>query len=140
MGAYLGYNQIFMHPKDQAYTSFITDRGLYCFKVMPFGLKSRMKERRATTSFLAATTGKLQNDLKRVIAYSTCSQLGYMIFACSISSRFTGEEKRHGKNSENSRNSKILTGLRGHLVNLIRIPRSAQSGYPKDSWGNCQAC
>ncbi|KAL5070667.1 hypothetical protein RYX36_021554 [Vicia faba] len=39
----------------------------------------------ATTSFLAATTGILQNNLKRVIAYSTCSQLGYMIFACGIS-------------------------------------------------------
>ena len=39
----------------------------------------------ATTSFLAATTGILQNDPKRVIAYSTCSQLGYMIFACGIS-------------------------------------------------------
>nr|GEX18674.1 NADH dehydrogenase subunit 5, mitochondrial [Tanacetum cinerariifolium] len=40
---------------------------------------------RAMTSFLAATTGILQNDLKRVIAYSTYSQLGYMIFACGIS-------------------------------------------------------
>uniref|UniRef100_A0A452XDH2 NADH:quinone oxidoreductase/Mrp antiporter transmembrane domain-containing protein n=1 Tax=Aegilops tauschii subsp. strangulata TaxID=200361 RepID=A0A452XDH2_AEGTS len=40
---------------------------------------------RAMTSFLAATTGILQNDLKRAIAYSTCSQLGYMIFACGIS-------------------------------------------------------
>ena len=39
----------------------------------------------AMTSFLAATTGILQNDPKRVIAYSTCSQLGYMIFACGIS-------------------------------------------------------
>ncbi|CAN1241070.1 NADH-ubiquinone oxidoreductase chain 5 [Linum perenne] len=39
----------------------------------------------AMTSFLAATTGILQNDLNRVIAYSTCSQLGYMIFACGIS-------------------------------------------------------
>ncbi|KAK8916188.1 NADH-ubiquinone oxidoreductase chain 5 [Platanthera zijinensis] len=39
----------------------------------------------AMTSFLAATMGILQNDLKRVIAYSTCSQLGYMIFACGIS-------------------------------------------------------
>uniref|UniRef100_A0A8I6XTR9 NADH-ubiquinone oxidoreductase chain 5 n=1 Tax=Hordeum vulgare subsp. vulgare TaxID=112509 RepID=A0A8I6XTR9_HORVV len=39
----------------------------------------------AMTSFLAATTGILQNDLKRVIAYSSCSQLGYMIFACGIS-------------------------------------------------------
>ena len=39
----------------------------------------------AMTAFMAATTGLLQNDLKRVIAYSTCSQLGYMVFACGIS-------------------------------------------------------
>nr|YP_007890615.1 NADH dehydrogenase subunit 5 [Jakoba bahamiensis]AGH24109.1 NADH dehydrogenase subunit 5 [Jakoba bahamiensis] len=39
----------------------------------------------AMTAFFAATTGMLQNDLKRVIAYSTCSQLGYMAFACGIS-------------------------------------------------------
>jgi NADH-ubiquinone oxidoreductase chain 5 len=39
----------------------------------------------AMTSFFAATTGVLQNDLKRVIAYSTCSQLGYMMFACGLS-------------------------------------------------------
>ena len=37
------------------------------------------------TAFFAATTGLLQNDLKRVIAYSTCSQLGYMIFAAGLS-------------------------------------------------------
>lgn len=40
----------------------------------------------AMTAFFAATTGMLQNDLKRVIAYSTCSQLGYMVFACGLSS------------------------------------------------------
>ena len=39
----------------------------------------------ACTSFFAATTGLLQNDLKKVIAYSTCSQLGYMVFACGLS-------------------------------------------------------
>ena len=39
----------------------------------------------AMTSFFAATTGVVQNDLKRVIAYSTASQLGYMIFACGLS-------------------------------------------------------
>ena len=39
----------------------------------------------AMTAFMAATTGLLQNDLKRVIAYSTCSQLGYMVFACGLS-------------------------------------------------------
>ena len=37
------------------------------------------------TSFFAATTALVQNDLKRVIAYSTCSQLGYMVFACGLS-------------------------------------------------------
>jgi len=35
----------------------------------------------AATCFFAATVGTVQNDIKRVIAYSTCSQLGYMFFA-----------------------------------------------------------
>jgi len=37
------------------------------------------------TALMAATIGVVQNDLKKVIAYSTCSQLGYMIFACGLS-------------------------------------------------------
>jgi NADH-ubiquinone oxidoreductase chain 5 len=44
----------------------------------------------AMTAFFAATTGLLQNDLKKVIAYSTCSQLGYMIFACGLSAYEAG--------------------------------------------------
>lgn len=40
----------------------------------------------AMTAFFAATVGLVQNDLKKVIAYSTCSQLGYMLFACGLSS------------------------------------------------------
>ena len=39
MNAYSGYNQIPMHILDQEHTSFIIDHGLYCYKVMPFGLK-----------------------------------------------------------------------------------------------------
>lgn len=39
----------------------------------------------AVTSCMAATIGLVQNDIKKVIAYSTCSQLGYMIFACGLS-------------------------------------------------------
>ncbi|GHF28642.1 NADH:ubiquinone oxidoreductase subunit L [Kordiimonas sediminis] len=39
----------------------------------------------ATTAFFAATVGLVQNDIKRVIAYSTCSQLGYMFFALGVS-------------------------------------------------------
>ena len=44
----------------------------------------------ALTSFFASTTGLLQNDLKKVIAYSTCSQLGYMVFACGLSNYSVG--------------------------------------------------
>ena len=39
----------------------------------------------ATTAFFSATIGLIQNDIKKVIAYSTCSQLGYMVFACGLS-------------------------------------------------------
>jgi len=38
----------------------------------------------AVTCFFAATVGLAQNDIKRVIAYSTCSQLGYMFFAAGL--------------------------------------------------------
>lgn len=40
INAYLGYNQIFMHPADSEHMAFITDKGLYCYNVMPFGLKN----------------------------------------------------------------------------------------------------
>ncbi|WP_291729936.1 NADH-quinone oxidoreductase subunit L [Leisingera sp. F5] len=38
----------------------------------------------AATAFFAATVGLVQNDIKRVIAYSTCSQLGYMFVAAGV--------------------------------------------------------
>ncbi|GAB4263587.1 MAG: NADH-quinone oxidoreductase subunit L [Pararhodobacter sp.] len=38
----------------------------------------------ALTAFFAATVGLVQNDIKRVIAYSTCSQLGYMFVAAGV--------------------------------------------------------
>jgi NADH-ubiquinone oxidoreductase chain 5 len=44
----------------------------------------------ALTSIFASTTGLVQNDMKRVIAYSTCSQLGYMVFACGLSNYSVG--------------------------------------------------
>ncbi len=44
----------------------------------------------ASTAIFAATVGCVQNDIKRVIAYSTCSQLGYMFFACGVSAYAAG--------------------------------------------------
>ncbi|CAL8076786.1 unnamed protein product [Prunus armeniaca] len=40
MDAYSGYNMIFMNPADNEHTTFITNRGLYYYNVMPFGLKN----------------------------------------------------------------------------------------------------
>ena len=37
MDAFLGYNQIKMLEEDQKKTAFITNQGLYCYKVMPLG-------------------------------------------------------------------------------------------------------
>ena len=40
MDAFLGYNQIKIAEEDHEKTAFITSQGLYCYKVMPFGLKN----------------------------------------------------------------------------------------------------
>ena len=40
MDAFSGYNQIKMKEEDQEKTSFVTSQGLFCYKVMPFGLKN----------------------------------------------------------------------------------------------------
>ena len=40
MDAFLGYNQINMNLPYQEKIMFITEKGLYCYKVMPFGLKN----------------------------------------------------------------------------------------------------
>jgi NADH-quinone oxidoreductase subunit L len=44
----------------------------------------------ASTAFFAATVGLVQNDIKRIIAYSTCSQLGYMFVAMGVGAYSVG--------------------------------------------------
>ncbi|KAM2393054.1 hypothetical protein ACFX1X_036456 [Malus domestica] len=57
--AYSGYNQILMNPPDQEHTAFTTDRGLYCYKVMPFGLKNaEATYQRLGNSMLVELIGK----------------------------------------------------------------------------------
>ena len=40
LDAYSGYNQVMMNPADSEHTAFITDKGTFCYRVMPFGLKN----------------------------------------------------------------------------------------------------
>jgi len=68
---------------------FLIIRSSYLFEFSPLALNLVVLIG-AGTAFFAATTGLFQNDLKKVIAYSTCSQLGYMVFACGLSSYEVG--------------------------------------------------
>jgi proton-translocating NADH-quinone oxidoreductase chain L len=68
---------------------FLLARCSYIFEFSPLSLNIVVLVGSAT-AFFAATTGLFQNDMKRVIAYSTCSQLGYMVFACGLSSYEVG--------------------------------------------------
>lgn len=64
---------------------FLIVRCSYLFEHSPIAL-AIITVIGSMTAFFAATTGLFQNDMKKVIAYSTCSQLGYMIFSCGLSS------------------------------------------------------
>lgn len=68
---------------------FLITRCSYIFEFSPFALNFVILIG-SGTAFFASTTGLFQNDMKRVIAYSTCSQLGYMVFACGLSSYEVG--------------------------------------------------
>ncbi|KAM1418004.1 hypothetical protein ACFXTO_021736 [Malus domestica] len=59
MDAYLGYNQILMNLLDQEHTAFTTDKGLYCYKVIHFGLKNAgATYQRLVNSMFAEQIGK----------------------------------------------------------------------------------
>ena len=70
----------------------------------------------AFTAFFAATVGLVQNDIKRVIAYSTCSQLGYM---------FVGARRRRLR-------GRHLPPLHPRLLQGVAVPRR-RLGHPRDA-------
>lgn len=63
---------------------FLVARCSPIFEFSPFALEI-VTLVGATTALFAATIALTQNDIKKIIAYSTCSQLGYMFFACGVS-------------------------------------------------------
>lgn len=60
LDAYSGYNQIPMHLEDEEKTSFITPRGPFCYRVMPFGLKNaRSTYQRLVNKIFAGLLGNI---------------------------------------------------------------------------------
>jgi len=68
---------------------FLLGRCSFLFEFSPLALNFILFIGSCTAIF-ASSTGLFQNDMKKVIAYSTCSQLGYMIFACGLSNYQVG--------------------------------------------------
>jgi len=63
---------------------FLLFRCSYFFELSSFSLNVVLVIG-SITAFFSSSVGLFQNDIKKIIAYSTCSQLGYMIFACGLS-------------------------------------------------------
>jgi NADH-ubiquinone oxidoreductase chain 5 len=69
---------------------FLLARSSFLYEHTNFYILGYISFLGAFTAFVASTIGLTQNDLKRVIAYSTCSQLGYMVFICGLSNYSVG--------------------------------------------------
>jgi NADH-ubiquinone oxidoreductase chain 5 len=63
---------------------FVLSRFSFFFELSPFALKFIILVG-STTAFFGGAVGLFQNDLKKIIAFSTCSQLGYMVLAAGLS-------------------------------------------------------
>lgn len=68
---------------------FLIIRANSLFEASPFAL-AVVTTLGSLTAFFASTVGAVQSDLKKIIAYSTCSQLGYMVMACGLSNYSIG--------------------------------------------------
>ncbi len=78
----------------------------------------------ATTCFFAATIGLVQNDIKRIVAYSTCSQLGYMFVAMGAGGLFG----RHVP----SVHTRLLQGVAVLGLRLGDLCDAPRAGHPQD--------
>jgi len=63
---------------------FLIIRSSFIFEIVP-DILTFITLIGTLTAFITSTIGLFQFDIKKVIAYSTCSQLGYMVFSCGLS-------------------------------------------------------
>ncbi|KAK1550949.1 hypothetical protein Q3G72_027475 [Acer saccharum] len=126
MDAYLGYNQILMHPDDQEKTAFVTERGIFCYKVMPFGLKNA-----------GATYQRLVNKMFAKMLGSTMEVyiddggkfLGYLVTQRGVEAN--PDQIRSIESIESPRCIKDMQKLTGRVAALNRfISKSSERCLP----------
>ncbi|KAJ9542681.1 hypothetical protein OSB04_029187 [Centaurea solstitialis] len=111
MDAYSGYNQILMHVDDQEKTAFMTNKGIYCYKVMPFGLKN------AGSTYQRLVNMMFKEHLGRKF-------LGYLVTQRGIEAN--PEQVRAITELQSPRNVKEVQKLTGRVAALNRfISRSS---------------
>ncbi|XP_034203566.1 uncharacterized protein LOC117618046 [Prunus dulcis] len=124
MDAYSGYNQIFMHPPDSEHTAFITDKGLYCYNVMPFGLKNAGNCRTSLQN-LSIMFGILKdyrmrlNPKKCAFGVSSGKFLGFMISQRGIEAN--PEKIKAIIDMERPKTTKDIQSLTGRVAALTRF-------------------
>ncbi|XP_034218890.1 uncharacterized protein LOC117630254 [Prunus dulcis] len=124
MDAYSGYNQIFMHPPDSEHTAFITDKGLYCYNVMPFGLKNagtaedHMQNLSIMFGILKEYRMRL-NPKKCAFGVSSGKFLGFMISQRGIEAN--PEKIKAIIDMERPKTTKDVQSLTGRVAALTRF-------------------
>ncbi|RVW98440.1 Transposon Tf2-2 polyprotein [Vitis vinifera] len=122
LDAFSGYHQIPMSPDDEEKTAFITPHDLYCYKVMPFGLKNAgaTYQRLMTKIFKTLIGHSVElNPSKCAFGVSTGKFLGFMVSQRGI--EVSPDQVKTVMETPPPRNKKELQRLTGKLVALGRF-------------------
>ncbi|RVW30442.1 Transposon Ty3-I Gag-Pol polyprotein [Vitis vinifera] len=126
LDAFSGYHQIPMSPDDEEKTAFITPHGLYCYKVMPFGLKNAgaTYQRLMTKIFKPLIGRSVEYDMKLnpskcAFGVSAGKFLGFMVSQRGI--EVSPDQVKAVMETPPPRNKKELQRLTGKLVALGRL-------------------
>ncbi|XP_030925026.1 uncharacterized protein LOC115952082 [Quercus lobata] len=132
MDAFSGYNQIRMAKEDQEKIAFITSQGLYCYKVMPFGLKNvgAMYQRLVNKIFSQQISRNMKVYVDDMLVKTSGKFLGFMVSQRGI--KANPEKVRVIINMASPKTVKDVQKLTGRIAALNSPPLLSPSKEGKD--------